>query len=217
MKKSLLALVVLVVVCLTATTANSCPNPAGKYSMYYGGPHDAKANTCDYVVTDCNSEVSYVVTPSCAGIDVYLVATDVNRIAGIRYGTRCEVSVGAGIYSCGWTSCSDFEIPSPGWPGCGENNAQTWTSEQLGPHVTLGIMDVYIYAGTIAKLGFGPDTRVGFAEMCDASPLPLCCRRFETHYTAFGMLGINRLGYNPCGMLCPAEQTTWGAVKAQYR
>ena len=79
----------------------------------------------------------------------------------------------------------------------------------------MGILDVYIYAGTNAKLCMGPDSRVGFAEFCDGSqPTPLC--NHTTNPAAFGCVGFNRLGYNPCSEV-PVENRSWGAVKSLYR
>ncbi len=218
MKKSLAALIALTLLCVIATNAVAVLNSAGKYSIYVAGFHDAKMNTCDYVKTDCTDGALEILNPGGGRYDLYLVATDVNGIAGIRYGICCEVAIGTTPYFYGWTSCSLLEIPTAGWPGCGEGNAQTWATEQIGPHVTLGIIDMYVYAGTNAKVGMCPDPRVGFAEMCDGSePYPLCNKRFSDQYTAFGYIGINRYGFNPCGVLCPVNEVTWGGLKSLYK
>jgi hypothetical protein len=216
--KSLLALFLIVLVCAAATNATAAINSNGKYSIYVAGPHDSKANTCDYVKEYCTQGSVEIINQDGGRYDLYVIATDVNGLAGIRYGLRCEMTIGTPPYFYGWTGCSDFEIPSAGWPACGENNSEAWSSEQPGLNVTVGILDTYVYPGTIAKIGTWIDSRVGYAEMCDGSePYPLCAKRFTYQYTAFGYVGVNRLGFNPCGAGCPTEAVTWGAVKSLYR
>lgn len=221
MKKMLVAVLGVVLVCWLAGPASAAYNHNGKFGLYLAGPEGS--GTCAYVMGDCIGAVSHVNNGLAPGRwDLYLMAVDVSGIAGVRYGLTCNITSG-GLYFYGWTACSDFEIqdPSP-WPVggatgnqlCGANNAQTWIGEQPGPHVTVGILDVYAYGGTVARLCVGPDTRVGFAEMCDGSePAPLC-----NHVGAagYGCFGINRLGYNPCDVV-PVEQRSWGAVKSLYR
>jgi hypothetical protein len=215
MKKMLLSLLGIALVCSFAGVADAAINHNGKYALHIAGPHDEKGNTCDYVMTNCAAEM---VTSGASGIryDVYALAVDVNGIAGARFGLGCETTPigGVGFFFYGWTACSDFEIPTAGWPGCGEGNALTWIGEQAGPNVTMGILDVYVYPG-IAKLCTDVDARVGFAEMCDGSqPTPLC--NSTTSPAAFGCVGFDRLGYNPCGEV-PVEERSWGAVKSLYR
>jgi hypothetical protein len=206
----------LVTLCLFATLllalaapAGAVKNANGKWALHYAGVHNAKANTCDLTIVDCAGIVTEA--PGTAGrYDVYVVAVDVVGISGIRYGVACA----GPFFFYGWTKCSDFEIPTTGWPGCGEANAQTWTSEQLGPHVTVGILDTYHYGG-LAVLKMDSDARVGFAEFCDGSePSPICYQ--TTDNTRFGCVGFDCAGYNPCSEV-PVEQRSWGQVKAIYR
>lgn len=181
------------------------------YALHVAGPPGA--GTCDYKMTDCLNAVTSLVSPLENTWDIYVIAMNVQCLGGARYGIKCEVALGGGFYFNGWTNCADFEIPSPGWPGCGEDNAQAWITAQTGPHVTMGILDVYTYAATNAKICTKVDSRVGFAEFCSAHQPLQCCR--VTTNVAFGCVGINRLGYNPCEAV-PVERTSWGAVKALY-
>jgi hypothetical protein len=168
-------------------------------------------------MTDCLGTVTDVVDPGGSRWDVYVIAMDVNGIQGVRYGLRVETAVGMGLSFYGWTSCSDLEIDSPGWPGHGEGNAQTWYVEQLGPHVTMGILDLYLYPGSNTKICTTVDPRVGFSEFCDGTePEPMCNRHYANTHAAYGCVGFNRRGYNPCDVV-PGERTTWGVMKAVYR
>jgi hypothetical protein len=119
------------------------------------------------------------------------MAVDVDAIAGTRYGLTCDGS----FFFYGWTKCTDLEIPTTNWPGCDEGNAQVWSVEQAGPHVAVGILDVYIYGSS--WLGTYHDPRVGFAEWCDGStPEPLCHQ--TTTPEAFSRVGFGVPGVLYC-------------------
>jgi len=202
----------LVALAFFATTAGATRNANGKWALHDAGAHDSKAHTCSFVLDECSSVV--VDGPSGPGRDdIYIIAVDVAGIAGTRYGLTCD----GPLFFYGWTKCTDFEIPTENWPGCGEANAQTWTSEQAGPHVTIGILDVYFYAETVS-LSVTIDPRVGFAEWCDGSePSPICVSFDGSDNRYFGIVGFNgNNGFNPCGIV-PVQNTTWGQVKALYR
>jgi hypothetical protein len=219
MKKMLLAVLGIALVSFFASTADATINHNGKLALYLAGP--TGSGTCEYVMGDCTLGITHKATPKDEfGVfekdrfDLYLMAIDVYGIAGARYGLTCEITQGVGFFFYGWTKCSDFEIPEAGFAGCGKGNAQTWVGEQAGPHVTMGILDTYVYPGTIARLCVSADPRVGFAELCDGSdPSPLC-----NHIAAGGLgcFGVNRKGYNPCGEV-PTVSRSWGAVKSLYR
>jgi hypothetical protein len=209
MKKALSLFVFVVLVFAVATPADAVKNANGKWAMHYAGPHDAKTNTCGFGIVECSDLVTEA--PGTAGrSDVYIIAVDVLGIAGTRYGLDCAGS----FFFYGWTKCSDFEIPTAGWPGCGEGNAQTWSAEQPGPFVTIGILDVYNYPG-LSVLKISDDARVGFAEFCDGSqPAPICYQ--TTDNTRFGCIGFDCAGYDPCSVV-PVEERSWGQLKAIYR
>jgi len=214
MKRAFVLLLGVAFLFVIASDADACyKHGNSKWALHYAGTHDAKANTCAFQVTDCFTEV-VVDAPSGPGrFDVYVLALDTNGIAGTRYGLCCT----GDFYFYGWTKCSDLEIPTDPWPACGGGNAQTWGYEKPSGHVTLGILDVYVYAG-VNLLYMCDDPRVGFAEWCDgSSPEPWCCKvtRAE-HPGAFGCIGFGCGGYNPCGAIA-TEKTSWGAVKAIYQ
>jgi hypothetical protein len=200
--------------CVIAADANACyKHGNSKWALHYAGEHNSKTNTCAFQVVDCLTEVVVDAPAGPGRYDVYVLALDTNGIAGTRYGICCTGS----FWFYGWTKCSDFEIPTAGWPGCDEGNAQTWTAEQPPGHVTLGILDVYVYPG-LPVLYTCDDPRKGFAEWCDGtSPEPWCCQLSRAEYPkAFGCIGFGCGGYNPCGAV-PLEKTSWGAVKAIYQ
>jgi hypothetical protein len=205
--------------CITFCGADAAMNHNGKFALHVGGFYGGPGASCDFVMTDCMSVVTHVVSPGGEGArwDIYVIAMDVTGIAGARYGLRTEQPVGKGLFFYGWTSCSLFDISTSGWPGAGEAISQAWSAEQPGPHVTMGILDVYLYPGSNAKLCTAADPRVGYAQFCDGSePLPLCNKHYGWVHTAFGCVGFNRLGYNPCDVV-PTENLTWGVLKGLYR
>lgn len=193
----------------SAADAETVKNGNGKWALHSAGEHNSKANTCAFTLLSCGSIVTH------GGVggernDVYVLAIDVDGIAGTRYGICCD----GPLFFYGWTKCSDFEIPTAGWPGCGEGNAQTWTAEIIGPHVTVGILDVYVYLSS-QYFKMCADARVGFAEFCDGSePSPICHQTNDPQ--VYGWLGFNgNSGYAPCGT--PVELKSWGRVKALYQ
>ncbi len=211
MKSAFLLLVCFTALCFAAGDAGAVKNQNGKWALHYAGEHDAKAHTCAFRLLGC-SDLDVYGRTGAGRDDIYVIAIDVDGIAGTRYGICCE----GPVYFYGWTKCCDLEIPTAGWPGCGEGNAQTWAVEQLGPFVTIGILDVYLYA-TTQRIGTCADPREDFAEWCDGSqPSPICHKVQASETLHFGWVGFNgNYGYAPCGG--PTESSTWGAVKSLYR
>jgi len=206
-----------VLLCCAGGEVVAYKNIYAGWGLHYAGPHDEKGHTCDFTVEDCVFDIVTEAPPGPGSFDVYIVATDVHGIAGISYGLECDEP----FYFYSWTKCSDFEIPTEGWPGCGEGNAQTWASEQLGPNVTVGILNVYVYAGQNRLLAWD-DPRWGFAEMCDGSePTPICHKRSREgdwpDSVYFGIVGFGTDGWNTCFLIDPVETRTWGSIKALYR
>jgi hypothetical protein len=218
MKKMLLGFLGLAFLCVMVVDADACYlHGNNKWALHFAGEHDAKVNTCEYVMTNCFTELVDQGPCGPGRFDVYILALDVIRIAGTRYGICCDPPTGC-FWFYGWTNCADFEIATPGWPGCDEGNAQTW-SYGLGPgHITLGILDVYVYPGCGCCLCVCDDPRKGFAEWCDdAAPEPWCCVIDKDVYpAAFGCVCFGIPGYNPCGIIA-TQESSWGAVKAIYR
>jgi hypothetical protein len=211
-----LTVVALALVWAMPQTADAAMNHNGKFGLHLAGPHDAKANTCVYEMIDCLSAVTHTVNPAGGRYDIYIVAMDMNGLQGARFGLRVETAVGAGMSFYGWTLCADFEIPSAGWPGHNLGNAVTWAAEQPGAHVTMGILDVYVYPGTNTKICTTVDPRVNFSEFCDGTePWPLCNKHYANTHEAYGCVGFNRLGYNPCDVVS-GEKSTWGRMKAIF-
>ena len=214
MKKLLFGVLTIAFMCLMVTGANADKNGQAKWALHYAGEHNAKVNTCGFHVVDCVVEVVADAPPGPGRFDIYVLALDTDGIAGSRYGLCCPEGT---YWFYGWTNCADYEIPTAGWPGCGEGNAQTFVAEQLGGHVTLGILDVYVYAGP-GMMCICEDPRKDFAEWCDGTaPEPICLSRTdEVTPAVFGCVGFGLPGYNPCGIIS-TEKSSWGAVKSLYR
>jgi len=218
MKKLLFAFLSIAFLCVMVADANACfKHGNSKWALHFAGTHDAKANTCAFEMIDCFTELVDQGPCGPGRFDVYVLALDTNGIAGTRYGLCCDPGASC-FYFYGWTKCSDLEIPTDPWPACGGGNAQTWGYELPAGHVTLGILDVYVYPGCGCCLCMCDDPRVGFAEWCDgSSPEPWCCKITKAEYpAAFGCVCFGAPGYNPCGRIA-TEKSSWGAVKAIYQ
>jgi hypothetical protein len=204
---------ILFVICSLALTsfgaADAAKNSNGAWTLHYAGPHNLQTNTCGFLVVDCTGQLD-VDAPSGPGrYDVYVIATDVVGIAETSFGLSCDGSFN--FY--GWTSCADSETPGAGWPGCGEGVTLNWVSEQPGPNVTLGILDLYVYGAS--SFCSGPDPRLGEAGFCDAStPEPICVRMNDAY--RYGCVGFGESGYQSCPAPLPPDHVTWGLIKSLY-
>ncbi len=224
MKKAFVLFLGVALLCFLAADANAVKNANAKWALHYAGAHNAKTNSCakDFNTAGCDGIV--VTTTDTGHVDIFVLAVDVAGIAGTRYGICCDYS-GTAPYFYGWTKCSALEIPTVepdyiAWPDCGAGNAQTWSTEQVGPIVPCGILEVYIYAGT-ASMSVCPDPREGFSEWCDGTqPSPVCFKILDTnpdeskYYGSIHFDGTD--GYNPCSVV-PVVQQSWGSVKSIYR
>jgi hypothetical protein len=186
-------------------------NEDAKWGFHFAGEHDPQSRGCSFILTDCSDFSLVTEAPGGSGrYDIYVIALDVAAIAGTRYGMCCDGS----FYFYGWTPCSDLELPTAGWPDCGEGIVQAWSAERFGPHVTIGVLDVYAYS-TSNQLGACVDPRTGLGEWCDASsPAPVCDQTDDPSH--FGSVGFGTKGYNPCGS-GSGEATSWGRLKTVYR
>lgn len=215
MKKAFVAFLGVALLCCLTADADAFRNGNGKWVLHDGGMYNTKTDYCAFTLDSCTS--LDVVGGSGGSTDaIILLAIDVVEISAARYGLCCD----GPFYFYGWTSCSNLELPTTGWPGCGEGNAQTWAPALAGPHVTMGVLQVYIYAESVC-MSMCDDPRVGFSEFCDGSePNPICINTRD-HITGpehYGSMSFNGSGceYNPCSIV-PADQKTWGSVKSLYR
>jgi hypothetical protein len=201
-----------VALAVIATSVDAGYNWNAKWQLHYAGVHDSLANTCDFQVFDCLYGIEVSAPAGPGRYDIYIIALDTNGIAETRFGLNCDGS----FFFYSWTGCSDTEDPTVGWPGCGEGITLSWDSEQPPGHVTMGILDVYVYSG-VSLLCTSPDPRVGYGEWCDASTPDPACVQFSDP-PAFGCVGFGQMGYNSCGVPpVQIDQGTWGRVKALYR
>ncbi len=210
---------------------NAGPNASAKWALHYVGPHDPEANTCDFSLFDCWTDTQVTAPEGPGDYDVYVIGVEVYGISATRFGIY-----GEGHFEfMGWTGCATLELPTEGWPGCGEGIALAWDEAQMDQTVTVGILHIYAYGS--GRIWAGPDPRVGFAEWCDASdPAPRCDELYGD--PAFGFVGIGMDGCNPCGCYTygggcvtpgfdlaaygtcapvPVEDRSWGSIKALYR
>ena len=206
-----LPFLIAILLCSAAGDTGAQRNRIGAWTLHYAGPHDPAENTCGFEVTNCMAQLE-VDAPSLPGrYDIYVIATNVEALAGSRFGIACD----GGFVFYGWTSCADSEVHTDGWPGCGEGVTLNWVAEEPPGNVTMGIIEVYSY-GAPATLCASPDPRVEYGEWCDAStPYPVC---FETTDPwRFGCVGFGQPGYQNCPPPLQVNKATWGRVKALYR
>jgi hypothetical protein len=216
MRSIMLPLACLAALCFTAADAGAVKNDYGKWALHDAGDHNAKLNTCAFVLSNCWPDANVMGRTGAGREDIYVIAADVEGIAGTRFGICCD----GPVFFYGWTSCGDFDVATVGWPACGGGNSIAWSGEQPGPNVTVGILDTYVYTGT-QGICLCVDPRVGYAEWCDGTePLPQCLSISPDNPNLMGYfscVGFNGSpGFNAC-IPGPVEQRSWGAVKSLYR
>jgi hypothetical protein len=213
MKTLLPVLPVCSLLCLLAQTADANPI-ASSWGLHWAGEHNPSVNTCNFNVTDCATTPKgdlVINAPAEAGYyDVYVLALMTWEIKTVSFGVCCE----GPIEIVDWTSCADFESPTPGWPGCGEGYSLSWIMPRGDFNVILGILEVEVY-GSPAKLCVCPDPRLGYAEMCYEAGSELYCEP-TAHPSLFSCVGFEMPGYNTCDFVA-TDKSTWGLVKALYR
>lgn len=190
----------------------SCAGSDVKWILHFAGDHAPEVNDCSLEILDC-TEICGATEAGLGRYDLYVLAIDVPF--GIQE-TRFGICTEDDFTFYGWTGCGDYEDPSSGWPGNDEGITIYWTSVFFGgPHVTLGILDVYANPPAIIKVC--PDPRVGYAEYCETDLASAYCQQ-ATHPVFFGWVGFQQNGYVPCGYdPVPVERGSWGAIKALYR
>ncbi len=215
MRKTLLLFLTLALPVLAVAVAGDArANPIydKTWGLHYAGPHNSQGNDCGFSIQNCNDtpwgDVS-VNAPSGPGrYDVYVLGLNLTTsVKSTKYGLCCE----GPFYFYGWTSCSDVQTPTSGWPGSDEGIYQSWYFAQTDPHLTMGILDVFVYAGT-SEMCTCEHPSYGYAEWCDGSSN---CNQL-THPGMFGCVGFGKDGYNPCTGT-PLDKSTWGRLKSLYR
>jgi hypothetical protein len=213
--KTLLSLSLSVGLMIAVAGADAQMNANGLWALHNAGPHNSKSNTCSYLPINCR-EINTDGGDAGERNDIYIIAVDVMEVSATRYGLHCATPLYGPLYFYGWTSCSELDVPTAGWPGCGEGNAQTWSTTQPGPYVTLGILDVYVYSASKCIVPCA-DPRIGVAVFCDRSePSPSCFSTNEAQH--FVHMEFNSSGCSQSA--CRGDRVvtdSWGVVKSLYR
>jgi hypothetical protein len=153
-------------------------------------------------------------------------------IAGIEYNVEYDFATGSGVDVQVWSSCTDLQFPSAGFPYSQfSGNVQTWSDCQQQSEVTDlgGKMEVipntvYAVAGYMRVHVYGADEMKAAPRYVTGKLQVGSCEPVEEDLTArlesYGSATfcMNKRGYNPC--YSPAglgtESTTWGKVKTLY-
>jgi len=168
----------------------------------------------------------------------HVLVTDGNvaaGVAGIQFGiayTGPGATDGVGIDIFAWTLCAtlEFQSPSPTWPNSGAGNLITWDAttrcQRFVPAGNDPANGVVGNAGYFYMAAYGPGTMAitprptdGLAKVADCSAAEDVVEgtgvvRNPSHLGTLGFGG--QPGYNPCGLITPTVNTTWGAVKTIY-
>ena len=183
-------------------------------------------------------------TPACNGIITqgalyptlyyaYVLVTDGNAaagVAGVQFGiayTGPGATDGAGIDIYGWALCAtlEFQSPTPAWPNSGAGNLITWDANTrcqrfvpVGNDPANGVTSA---AGYFYMAAYGPGTMAitprptdGVAKVADCSASEDIITGTPSHLGSLGFGG--QPGYNPCGLITPTVNTTWGSVKTIF-
>jgi hypothetical protein len=212
MKTLLLTLLTGALLCSIAAVTSANPI-SSSWGLHWAGSHDPVTHNCGFYVTDCATRPKgqvVISAPATPGhYDLYVLIVQSTGVKETRFGLCCQ----GAIDIVGWTSCADFEFPSPGWPGCSEGDSLGWAVQKSG-NVTLGILEVEVY-GSAASVCVCPDPRVGYAGMCYEDGPELLCEQHMAP-SLFGCVGFGMEGYNACDYVS-TDRNTWGLMKALYR
>lgn len=159
---------------------------------------DLPVDPCSQFVTEGEVLVSY---------DVYVAVAHLDTDVGFR-GTDFGLQYDAPLGVFDWTTCSDLEFPSGGWPASGSGNVLTWQHCQQniapgfpgeGGREFVGVLYVYAYGSGHIQIGPRP--------VPIRSPNVASCSGLESHvpldHWGFAGFGFSH-GYNPCFAQPPA-------------
>jgi hypothetical protein len=235
MKRAIVCLVLAgFIVTVTSALALAGPNANAKIQLHVGAK--VAKNICQAGQKACNAIVTagglYPPTP----YYTYLVVTDYDTGIGVA-GGQCGIAYTGGVTVFTWTLCASLQFPSDppdAWPASGGGNLWTWDALSTDPLVGcqksgLAAVAGYFYMGAYSPGGTmsvtkRPSDNAAKVADCSASE-ELVCGPGDTGAPCTGVSHLGTAafnasstgGYNPCGLVTPTQQTSWGAIKGIYR
>ncbi len=180
-----------------AATALAGPNAGGTLIVHYPGL-SYTTDTTDYCgiapLSSCAGSVSRIDGSGPGAIKVWKVYAafadgSSPRLKGVSFGLTYATNVALPAH--GYGLCADTEIPDHAWPGSGTGNALVWDVPQ-----TATLVECYWFAGYTSggpgTFALGPNPSLGGAFTDDSLP-----PNVDPIY-AYGILGFNTAGNNPC-------------------
>jgi hypothetical protein len=193
-----------------------------------GVPADnSSVNTSDF--TNCSSGLYNVYILVCngshrnaeyqaAGLDGGGFDVDGTGVAATDFG----LIYGPGVFLSGWSSCADgLEFADPGWPNSGFGTTVTWTSCNGLSSPTNVPNNVIAVAGVMVADVLAPELLQLTAKATSGLATVVDCDNVLDVVSGqlpgqLGAAGFCLSGYNPCGLVTPVEETTWGSIKKQF-
>lgn len=131
------------------------------------------------------------------------------RLAGVCYGIQYDV---AQIAILEWGHCGGFELHTQDWPGSGEGSCVTWEEAQTGHLTEIAWFAAYSLEGNPSQLALQDHPTGGGNFADDAVPSNI------DPIADYGAFGFYVDGILPCpDVPVPAEERSWGGVKAGFR
>jgi hypothetical protein len=154
----------------------------------------------------------------------YIVLLDINTGPGVA-GVALGINYGPNLGFFGTETCADIEFPDANWPGTPPaGNTITWDS---GANCQQTV-DVSDPQGQGYAVAWGAYTYAYGDELFEVIQRPVAvpdfkvsdCTAAESNPAfpeAAGKVGYgNAVGYQPCVVVVPVEESTWGGIKSQF-
>jgi len=156
--------------------------------------------------------------------------SDSTGVAGIEFGLNYTQDPsgggpGGGLFVDQWLLCADQDFNEPGFPSDPNtgstvtwdpiNNCQNTNSEPFVPRTVIavaGAMRVFAYSPDIMSVIPKPATGRATVADCSAAEQSL----LGNSPSHLGQAGFCSPGYNPCGLVTPVQDKTWGSIKHQF-
>jgi hypothetical protein len=203
-------------------------------------PHNTKGITCNGWDPNMPCDQFTTAWPVGSGADVYFIIANADSALGVSgvslgvdYGdTPGATQDGVGCDVFGYTFCADLQYTNgidpndvnTEFPAAGGGNRLIWVRTTncqrhvVPPYQVEAVACVfYVYAYSpdqfIVDMNRNLYTGAEF-QMVDCPGPALSDMAWPSHagYVDFG----SGAGYNPCSIITPVENTTWGKLKSQY-
>lgn len=144
----------------------------------------------------------------------WVIVGDVSAVTGAIFGVSYESTVNVAT----WVGCTPLQIPEPGWPASGSGAVVAWECLQTSSNKLVKVGFFYVTSGSTGGLSIAPHPRPVTGPALAISD---CNSAFDVACEYNGRLVFGGAGgYLPTDCRCsgpPAVESSWSAIKAQYR